>query len=408
MSLSISAGDRPSWLERPIARIFAISALSLIAAYVLLRFGVAIMNGGNYWTLGDWLINYEGGFVRRGVSGTASLWLSDLTGLSLTYTAGAMMAAIYAAMATLYIYCFTSMRLSGPLLMLMFSPVLLLMPFYYVKTAMVKETVAFLALVMFATSAITGRSIWLWLGAGVYAFACFAHEAMAFFVPFLWVFAWLFHRQGVLSRQAAYAFAATVTAIGATAFGLAFLFQGQGASGVICDAVLARGVRPDVCTQNGVVEQTGPITWLELTTRHGIQFMLDAQIRSGVWPQYVLGYVLAILPFFCFRVAGDETGQQTRRVLLAVVFGILAFAPLFVVATDWGRWIAMYVFVLAMLLLAALRQNLIEPRDWPIGPLFLLYAFGWSLSDYSDGLAAGLLPKVGRAVERVLSIAGMA
>lgn len=45
-------------------------ALAALAAVVpVLRLGTTYMTGPNSWQLGDWLIGYQGGFVRRGLLG---------------------------------------------------------------------------------------------------------------------------------------------------------------------------------------------------------------------------------------------------------------------------------------------------------------------------------------------------
>ncbi|MBF9029116.1 hypothetical protein HKCCE3408_01795 [Rhodobacterales bacterium HKCCE3408] len=382
-----------------------LSVATAIAAYVAMRFGYAILQGGNYWTLGDWLINYEGGFTRRGLAGTITLWLSDATGLSLTNTAGLFMIAIYAAMAALYLYCFASQPVSYPLVMLMLSPVTLLMPFYYVKSAMVKETVAFLALTVFATAAIANRRWMIWIGGAVYVFSIFTHEATTFYAPFLCIFAWLFARQGLVSNREALWLAGGALAVSAVALGVSAIWPGHGLPPAICESVLSRGVMEAVCANdpNGLM---GPITWLDQSAFYGVEFTIQEQIRSGIWWHYIIGYALAILPFFLLRPRDRKL--NAGLVYLGVVLGILVFAPLFVVATDWGRWIGMYVFVMAMLTLVALDQGLIEPRNVGFaGPLLLLYPFVWSLIDFGDGLDWGLLPKATRAVERILSMSGL-
>ncbi|MBF9034601.1 hypothetical protein HKCCE2091_10140 [Rhodobacterales bacterium HKCCE2091] len=393
-----------SWSSGRFPRFLVICLLSFITASVAIRFGIKLLNGGDYWTLGDWLINYAGGFTRRGLAGTVTLVLSDWTGISLTWTAGILMLIAYALMAALCIYMFSEVRTSGPVLIMMLSPVLLLMPFYYSKLAMVKETLGFLVLAMCAAAIFSRRREWVWLAFGGYVFACFSHEGMAFYVPFLLVFAWLFAQSGVLSRRGALNFAAAVTVVGAAALLLSAIYPGHGDSAAICASVLERGALPDVCRTHADLEATGPIPWLEASAADGMAFAWAHQIETGVWRQYVLGYGLAILPFFLFRLRDDASQRTQVAVYAAIALSVLAFTPLFVVASDWGRWIAMDVFALTMIALAALRLDLIEPRPVPVGPLFLVYGFGWSLCDYGRGLDPGLFMTMSNVLDRAMSL----
>jgi len=59
----------------------------LILIYVFVkveyRYFSQVQDGGHPWQTGDWLINYQSGFVRRGLIGELFFMLSRLTGLNM-------------------------------------------------------------------------------------------------------------------------------------------------------------------------------------------------------------------------------------------------------------------------------------------------------------------------------------
>ena len=56
----------------------AVDAYSVIIVLIQLRFGIRLAGGDDGWTIGDWLINYHAGFVRRGGMGEILLALAQV------------------------------------------------------------------------------------------------------------------------------------------------------------------------------------------------------------------------------------------------------------------------------------------------------------------------------------------
>lgn len=347
---------------------------ALIALAVAARHAMVVLSGRHYWTLGDWLINYDAGFVRRGITGSATFLISDLTGLPLNITAGAMQIALYLSVIALTLYLFSKIRWSGPVLLLLFSPVFLLMPFYYMHMSMSKELIGFLALGLMA-AAVSGRPWLLWAGIALFTVAGLAHEVNAFLAPAALGFPLLFFVKGIFTRRQAVAAAAAILAAAVVPLGLATLFQGQGMSQAICNQIVAHGGSALQCKAGG------PIDWLEKDTAFGISVMWKMTIAPGNWKWFILAYLLAMAPFVLFRLKGTANARTGTWLIAALFLGILSMTPLFAVATDWGRWIAMYVFGLTVLTITALRLDLIEERVDALGPLFLFYGFCWSMPE---------------------------
>ncbi len=364
-----------SWVRtRSFFRLAVYLFFALLALYVAARHATIAVKGHYYWTLGDWLINYGAGFVRRGITGSFTFLVADLTGLPLSVAAGAMQILLYLAVAALVLYLFSKIRWTGPVLLLLFSPVFLLMPFYYKHMSMSKELIGFLALGLMAAAA-KGRIWLLWVGIAVFSVAGFAHEVNAFLAPAALGLLLLFFVGGILTRGQALTSATAILVAALVALLMATLFQGHGMSQAICDQIVSHGGSAELCSKGG------PIDWLERDAAFGFAEMWKITFAVGNWKWFILAYLLALAPFLLFRVRPPHSARFGFWLFAGLFFGILTMTPLFVVATDWGRWIAMYVFGLTLLTVTALRLNLIEERIDELGPLFLIYGLVWSMPE---------------------------
>ena len=95
------------------------------------KYAQEIFAGGQSWKTGDWLINYEGGFVRRGLIGQVLYYFSGL-GISLLWLTFTIQVIIYLIIAhfTLKIFFYNNRGISW--LLFLFSPAFIfLFPFFW-------------------------------------------------------------------------------------------------------------------------------------------------------------------------------------------------------------------------------------------------------------------------------------
>ena len=100
----------------------------LFSHYVFQANKFSYLNNG--WLIGDWLINYEGGFVRRGIAGEFFLLLNKYLNIELNrlvFYFQFLTALIFFTFCFFYI---TNVKLDIFLVCLIFSPTILMFSFY--------------------------------------------------------------------------------------------------------------------------------------------------------------------------------------------------------------------------------------------------------------------------------------
>jgi hypothetical protein len=388
MASSFQTIDLKTYTEQRLHRWIVMIYLAAGSFYAVFRYLLEISDGGQVWTTGDWLISYRAGFVRRGLTGSITYGLSDLTGVNALYVAASTQIFLFTALVAAILFMLSRLRITVPVAILAISPVFLLMPFFIMKLAMTKEMIGFLAVALVGTIAFCQQKWPFWVGVAVFAASGFAHEINAFLAPNLLVLLLILSTTQIISHRQAALAGAVVVAFAVAAVLTSTLYSGTGMGDAICQVMLSYGGRPEFCGHQG------PTVWLDRDIAYGMHFTWAENVATGVWPWFVLGGLLSMAPFLLFRVVGDVDGRQTRLVILMAFVGLLAFAPLFVIASDWGRWISMHVFCLTILTFVSLRLGLLEERFKNLHPAFLVFGFVWAMPDYGAPLTLGNLQKI--------------
>jgi hypothetical protein len=342
--------------------------ISLIA-YACLSASVAwyvteILHGSLEWKVGDWLINYQGGLVRRGFIGEL-IWMLAQFRINPVWLLVALQTAVYVSIIHISLVLLFRRERQISWLALLFSPAfVVLFPLYTLEGGFRKEILCLLAFALLLVAKHSGR----WRPAGVaialfaYAVAVFSHETAVFCLPF---FVWALAADALDSRPrkvpdwrwpTAFAVVAMLGAL------LTFLRPGSWeVVRAICDSVMAQGVRPEACI--GAMEQ------LPQNLQYAISSVREIGSANNYWLLYPLTAVLAILP-----IAATDWARRRALILAACA---LAIAPLFVLAIDWGRWLHLY-FSLAILLLLResvdLRVSMLAVPGWVVATYVSLWS----------------------------------
>jgi len=348
-----------SLADKPVASGAVPAALALVAlslAVVLIRSYHASFSGqADAYCVGEWLINYGGGFVRRGLGGTVILWLSQVSGWRPRAILFGTLVGCYALI--FYTQAVVLRRTNNPSLLdlvLVLSPFATLYPLIHNVAGQRKEV---LMLAMMSTAVLTDLGVLNTLAKYVFWSACFAalmavNDATIFFLPLCILLL------SVPTPEDRPVGLLRITVLALPAF--AIFIVGYLRSPLVD--------LPAMCAMTGRYEQglwclqapagSFPVAadWLRATAWDGFHSVLARYTPSTAGSVILLG-LAGLLPV---TLALSKQETHLRRTLarltyprLYVASSLFSLLLLFAVANDWTRWFYIVTSLLTLIYFAA-------------------------------------------------------
>jgi hypothetical protein len=342
------------------------------------------------YAIGDWLINYSGGFVRRGLPGAFILPTSHLFHIPPAWMAAIVPVAIYVAFLS-GVY-----RLAAPLrrdvlwYAMLFSPAAL--PFMILNplNAVRKDVLvmaALTAVILLMLRGLSGATISLVI-ALFFAIMVLSHDALYCCFPYFFAAAALQRN----SLKDAARVTAGPFALAAVLIDIATRYPGDDSVAIaVCNSVGGRWISiddtNDLCS--------GAIKHLGWTFQKARQQELE---NLHYWPLYALLAVLSFAPFVAMLIVLWKRGGlrfQVKVIAWTAALSAVSSLPLFYLTTDWGRWIHMQVICLMLVILMAERlapapqpeiagmTKSRTPRQPVLAFVAFVYCISWTLPVYA-------------------------
>lgn len=346
----------------------------------------------NPWVIGDWLIDYSGGFVRRGLAGElarilasafafdrqdAIIWLQVLMLLAFSLSTFALV--------------FVGHGLPNKLLVLA-SP--LFVSFAMDASGIFRKELALLALLfVLATATYFFRKL---SKAAVvivlisYPMLLLSHEALFFIFPFVALFLVLIDSESTNPSPIKVLLPLGVLSL--SAFLMAVLFNGSADQAhSICQSAVSSGADVSVCG--------GSIEWLAHDTQFALTWVAGQVSQPGYLSAHLLALFLGLLPLLTFN--------WPRQFKLYVGLSSIFYLAVFFLGSDWGRWIHLYLSMLSLFFLRFSHSRSpktdLAPKSLTVSVglvvLVGVYQSSWSLKHCcSPSLDGGLLEVFGSIV----------
>jgi len=336
---------------------------TIVTCTVFVNF-LQVQGGGDIWKVGDWLINYQAGFVRRGLIGEV-LYIISPEGW-LLFSVVLLQSLLYIVICHFVLEEFFLKERGAVDGLIIFSPAFIFFfPFYHINGGMRKELIAFFAFVLLLQATRQDkRDGLLLLSIAVYALGVFSHAMIALFVVF-YIYAFL--KRSAHSFRQKVLYVSLLIAIALSGVYLSSVFHGDHSTAdSICSSLVLKGVDCDVCE--------GAISALSGTM---LSEMLDVSSRLPSQFLYIILFVLSFVPF---------AFVDLRRYMPLLILGFLSILPLFIVATDWGRWIHIYMTFLFLFYIYDNPVKIKLDATKPLVAFFVVYLFSWRLPAYDPDL----------------------
>ncbi len=285
------------------------------------------------YILADWLINYQdGGFKRRGLSGSFFFLLQDLTGLRLNYLVYFFQFLIISGFFLLYTklirYKVTDL-LYLSLLLSSIGFVGLLNTVTYVGK---KEFILFLIFTWFVYELDRDKfsKCKEYAVCGALIITTLLHEAVLFYIPYFAITLYLKTEKFHFKRYVKYFLSVGIPCL------ILFFFGKDINEGKSLEILSARGVHPIY----------GIFYW-NIDERDYIKEHIS---------EYILYFIS--LAFSIFHLYYYLKFLKNRKAISILLLGAFLFSlPLFYLAIDWGRWMYIHMMLIIVLFALLLRKE---------------------------------------------------
>ncbi len=312
------------------------------------------------WTIADWLINYQGGLIRRGLFGELVVQVaadSQMAAYIVVSSQLFMLAALY----VLVFLLFLQTSRSPAWMMLVLSPAFLLFPLLSLQGGLRKElfTLVVLALVAYLLS-LRASAVWFLVPLALFTLAAFSHETAALSLPAFVFVLWQGRISEVFTGGQTICLVAGWSLVSALALMITLLHPGTpDQSNIICNSLIDLGSTEEACA--------GAISVIGQSLTNAIQAM------STQFPAY-LAYVplalLALVPFLLLRAP--------NVIWLLLLVSYVSLIPLFMTGIDYGRWIYLATALVSIAFLTIGQQR--PGRAFKVPFLMaIVYISVWSL-----------------------------
>lgn len=395
--------------ERRKRQLFALYLL-LVAAFSI-KIGVGQAQRDDSFVIGDWLINYSGGFVRRGLPGALAMILHRASGLSLHWVVFAIQCGVFLLLLVCVYRLTKGIRWSYLMVAVLLSPATL--GFTVLDPIGIrKEFMLFTALALWIWILISER-LSSWEMSAVLAIflvsLTLSHEGMMAVVPYF-LAAVLIQTK---SLRKAVSICVVPALLSTMALIAVMLHHGNlEVAHAICDSVGGEMPSPGLVLADGGI-CTGAIASLQVHATEEHVGMMSWIQGSNPESLYGLLAIPTFAPIFMLLwqfYRHDGLRYEVFTVLVCALASLPGLVALFYVGVDWGRWLHLETMCLLLLALIIDRKSTLawEPTRWRNAGLrivamfvLFLYVTAWTLPGVGNkGESAGYFALFHRAFLR--------
>jgi hypothetical protein len=344
---------------------------------------------GNDSTISEWLINYQGGFIKRGLIGEICFQIAIYFDLSLRFVIFLFQSFIYSIFLILIYRFFRNIPTNLIIILSIFTPIFLLYPIAEIEVLARKETFVFIGFLLFLniSSFNYSNNLPLYYVFFVLPIICLIWEPVVFFFPFI---------ASVLIIRLKHNQTTTLLSKIIISFIPAL---------IISTIIATNPITPESHSilANSLKENFGEDCYMScgmLLTRSSIisQFVQNiAAVTFDGLIRYPLIVLIGFGPIFLLSL----NSKLKKEVLFFKYFNnlfypiLLLLTPvlfLFAMGGDWGRWVNISYTFTALFYFYLLQNNLLEINLEKITKkisfiqskksllviCFILYTFGWT------------------------------
>ncbi len=355
------------------------------------------------WTISEWLINYQGGFTRRGLIGEIVFQISKLSSLTIRETILTFQITTYLLYFYLLYKFLKDTNNNILFIFAIFSPLFVIYPIAEVEVLGRKEIfiyVSFLLVVnIFSIKNIQNRHYFYF--SIILMISCLIWEGFVIYISYF-IFILILKNNLVLNKS----FLTKLT-ISLIPLSISFYF-------VFFHRLDENGLKM-MC--QSINECYGAISYLNRSLSSNIS-EVTSKFQISFLIRYILVLIIGFFPLFLLiKNSKLNYKQKFKNDYFYLIFFIIIFTPsliFYYIAQDWGRWVSISYTLSLLTYVYSLKNNFIVinfdrinysifRKKFVVIFLFIIFAFGWAPKTLINE-DVGSIPIYRKSVEIIKSV----
>ena len=355
------------------------------------------------WTISEWLINYQGGFTRRGLIGEIVFQISKLSSLTIRETILTFQITTYLLYFYLLYKFLKDTNNNILFIFAIFSPLFVIYPIAEVEVLGRKEIfiyVSFLLVVnIFSIKNIQNRHYFYF--SIILMISCLIWEGFVIYISYF-IFILILKNNLVLNKS----FFTKLT-ISLIPLSISFYF-------VFFHRLDENGLKM-MC--QSINECYGAISYLNRSLSSNIS-EVTSKFQISFLIRYILVLIIGFFPLFLLiKNSKLNYKQKFKNDYFYLIFFIIIFTPsliFYYIAQDWGRWVSISYTLSLLTYVYYLKNNFIVinfdrinysifRKKFVVIFLFIIFAFGWAPKTLINE-DVGSIPIYRKSVEIIKSV----
>ena len=355
------------------------------------------------WTISEWLINYQGGFTRRGLIGEIVFQISKLSSLTIRETILTFQIATYLIYFYLLYKFLKDTNNNILFIFAIFSPLFVIYPIAEVEVLGRKEIfiyVSFLLVVnIFSIKNIQNRHYFYF--SIILMISCLIWEGFVIYISYF-IFILILKNNLVLNKSFL-----TKLLISLIPLSISFYF-------VFFHRLDENGLKM-MC--QSINECYGAISYLNRSLSSNIS-EVTSKFQISFLIRYILVLIIGFFPLFLLiKNSKLNYKQRFKNDYFYLIFFIIIFTPsliFYYIAQDWGRWVSISYTLSLLTYVYSLKNNFIVinfdrinysifRKKFVVIFLFIIFAFGWAPKTLINE-DVGSIPIYRKSVEIIKSV----
>ena len=296
----------------------------------------------------EWLINYEGGYVNRGLLGQIVFYISNIFNIDLKFVILIFQASIYTVYLTLFYLLLSKIKINFFWILIIFSPILFSYPLIELMVLGRKDTFVISIFLFFSMVSYKPINNLFFYFIILFGFSSFMHEITIFYI---------FHYLLIIYLHMKLKFKIEIKKnhiLGLLTFISFLLYLNLYLDNFVTVENIVNSYGYKIITIN-----SGAFSHLQPTLNSVLLGTLD-HIKFANVSKYLLIIILSSIPFLFFIKL--KKIHNTRYLSIKNIFFIffVLSLPVYGLVMDWGRVIHINYNFFIILLLFFFNQNLID------------------------------------------------